>query len=60
MLSNFQIFHGIAAIQSRHMLEVGSTPGVYPVQCALQMKKLVVERLSEISKFTKPVSDIRN
>lgn len=59
MLS-YQIFHGITTIQSHHMLEVGSAPGVHPIQCALQMKKLVEERLSDILKFTKPVSDIHN
>lgn len=60
MLS-YQIFNFfIASIQSHHMLEVGSAPGVHPIQCALQMKKLVVEKLSDIFKFTKPESDMYN
>lgn len=40
ILSGFQFFHRIPAIQSHHMWEMGRDPGAQPTPCALRMGKL--------------------
>lgn len=42
------------------MSEVGSDPGAHSIPYAPQIRKLALERLNDLSKVTKAVSDMHN